>query len=159
MNNQDYMKQALIEAEYAAKKGEVPIGAVLLRNGEIMTRAHNTREESKNPLAHAEMLLLQQAGQKASNWRLKDTTLYVTVEPCPMCLGALFQARVKRLVFGCLDPKRGGDDPFPSLASRTRLKANNHELSVQGGILAEECSLLLKNFFNEKREVKKIGGR
>lgn len=144
MNDQDYMQQALIEAEHAASKGEVPIGAVLVEDGEIIARAHNTREQSKNPLDHAEMLLLQQAGQQKGNWRLNDTTLYVTLEPCPMCLGALLQARVGRLVYGCVDPKREKKSMM--------IHGNNHCLKITGGVLEEACSLVLKNFFKLRRD-------
>lgn len=162
MNDIYFMQQALIEAKEGASKGEIPIGAVLQRDGKIIARACNKREESKNPLDHAEMILLHKAGRDRDDWRLNDTTLYVTLEPCPMCLGALFQARVERLVFGCPDPKRNGGDFFPSLteqnSSLKNLKFNNHLLQVTGGILAEDCARLLKDFFRERRQEKEIGG-
>ncbi len=146
------MKLALEEAHRAMIDGEIPIGAVLVADGKVIARAHNKREHSKNPLQHAEMCLLQESGQQTGDWRLAGTTLYVTLEPCPMCLGALFQARVEHLVFGCLDPKREEDNFFPSLKNFQTLKANNHFLNVTGGVLAEECSQLLKDFFRQRRE-------
>lgn len=146
-----FMQMALEEARQAAKEGEAPIGALLVHEGKILARAHNVRESSRNPLDHAELRLLREIGQKTANWRLLGTTLYVTLEPCPMCLGALLQARVERLVFGCHDPKREGDDYFPSLQMAT-IQSNNHTLSITGGILKEECSQLLKDFFTKCRE-------
>ncbi len=151
MNDHYFMRQAIIEAEQAASKGEVPIGAVLVRGGEIVGRAHNIREESKNPLDHAEMILIKETGRHQGNWRLNDTTLYVTLEPCPMCLGALFQARVGRLVFGCSDPRREQDSWFKSLDKEMTIQANNHELKITGGILGKECGLVLKDFFKLRR--------
>lgn len=159
MHDVYFMQIALEEARQAAEEGEAPIGALLVYEGKILARAHNIRESSRNPLDHAELRLLQEIGQKTGNWRLTGTTLYVTLEPCPMCLGALLQARVGRLVFGCGDPKREGDDYFPSLSQRVDessgqqiLKSNNHTLSITGGILKEECSQLLKDFFKQCRE-------
>lgn len=152
MNDFYFMQQALLEAQKAAVAEEVPIGAVLVRDGEIIARAHNTREQSRNPLNHAEMILLEQAGWQEGNWRLNDTTLYVTLEPCPMCLGALFQARVGRLVFGCADPKREQDSWFKNLNQEMTLKANNHVLKITGGILEQECSVIMKDFFKSRRK-------
>lgn len=161
MRDFDFMREALLEAKKAAEKGEIPIGAVLIKDGEIMSRAHNEREFSANPLDHAEMVLLRREGSRSQNWRLTGTTLYVTVEPCLMCLGALLQARVSRLVFGCVDSKRpprglteAQPDPFmfPSLKERHQIKGNNHLLIVQGGVLEEECAAVLKEFFKKRRE-------
>lgn len=154
MTDDLFMQEALAEAKKAADENEIPIGAVLVEKGrcpegEIVACAHNTREESKNPLHHAELLLLENYGKKKGDWRLSETTLYVTVEPCLMCLGALFQARVGRLVFGCTDPKRG--DPFPSLSKNASMTANNHTLKITGGILENECAALLKKFFETRR--------
>lgn len=157
------MQEALNEARSAFAEGEIPIGAVLVKDNKIICRAHNTREQSKNPLHHAEMILLEEAGKIIGDWRLNDTTLYVTVEPCPMCLGALLQARVGRLVFGCADPKRNilGAAPkgppsgasgaptftFPSLAEIKELSGNSHTVEVTGLVLEKECAGLLKKFF------------
>lgn len=155
MNDDHFMKVALEEARRAMIDGEIPIGAVIVADGKVIARAHNRRESSKNPLEHAEMCLLQESGRQTGDWRLAGTTLYVTLEPCPMCLGALFQARVERLVFGCGDPKREGDKYFPSLVGAIHLQkiqSNNHTLSITGGILKEECSQLLKDFFKRCRE-------
>ncbi|OGP07827.1 MAG: hypothetical protein A2048_04435 [Deltaproteobacteria bacterium GWA2_45_12] len=104
-----FMQQALKEAQKAFDAGEIPIGAVLVEDGKIIARAYNTRQKTRNPLHHAEMIVLTKAGKKKKDWRLTNTTLYVTLEPCPMCLGALLQARVGTLVFGCADPKRQSD--------------------------------------------------
>lgn len=150
------MQQALLEAQKAASAGEVPIGAVLVCGGEIIGRAHNRRETSLNPLDHAEMHLLKQAAANKGDWRLNDCALYVTLEPCPMCLGALFQARVGRLVFGCHDPKRKKAGLFPSLAnipSSHTLRFNNHVLTVEGGVLETACSQILRGFFAGLRRI------
>lgn len=155
MTDSDYMREALIEGRKAADEDEIPIGAVLVGRGEIISRAHNTREESKNPLHHAEMILLEKGAELKGDWRLTDATLYVTVEPCLMCLGALLQARVGRLVFGCTDPKRNSAHPFPSLSKQDSISANNHTLQITGGILENECADLLKKFFEMKRTKQK----
>lgn len=151
MNDLPHMQEALAEAVKAATEGEIPIGAVLVKEEQIIARAHNTRQTSRNPLHHAEILVLEEAAQKLGDWRLNDYTLYVTVEPCPMCLGALLQARVGKLVFGCADPKR--EKPlsqgyqFPSLKNETHVSGNNHTLEIVGGFLEPECVKLLKDFF------------
>lgn len=159
-NDIEFMKQALNEAESAFAEGEIPIGAVLVKDNKIICRAHNTRERSKNPLHHAEMILLEEAGKIAGDWRLNDTILYVTVEPCPMCLGALLQARVGRLVYGCADPKRfvrAGLKPaptthvFPSLAEIKELSGNSHTVEITGSVLEKECAELLGEFFKNRR--------
>lgn len=147
------MREALTEAKKATKKEEIPIGSLLVEEDRVIARAHNTREESKNPLHHAEMIVLEEAGKKVKDWRLNQTTLYVTVEPCLMCLGALLQARVGRLVFGCADPKRKGESnlQIPSLSKTSTLSANNHTLQITGGILEEECRHQLQDFFKTRR--------
>lgn len=151
MNN-FFMHQALEEAQKARQKNEVPIGAVIVCENQVIARAFNTCEQQKNPLVHAEMVVIQNAAQFKNNWRLNDCDLYVTLEPCPMCLGALFQARIRALYFGACDDKRIANPVFPSLKSVTSLNDNNHNLLIQGGILEQECATLLKDFFKEKRK-------
>lgn len=151
-----YMQMALAEARQAWEEGEIPVGAVLLLpSGEVL-KAHNTREHSSNPLHHAEMSLLPLAADHLKNWRLSDCTLYVTLEPCPMCLGALLQARLPCLVYGTHDPKREepseGVFQWPSLKNYRVLRGNNHEIQVIGGILQEESSQILKDFFKARRQ-------
>ena len=152
MTDIDYMTFALAEARKAADEGEIPIGALLVRKSEIVASGHNVREKSKNPLHHAEMAVLEEGGKRLDNWRLSETTLYVTLEPCLMCLGALLQARVGRLVFGCTDPKRTSAHLFSSLSGQSSITANNHTLQITGGILENECATLLKDFFEGRRE-------
>lgn len=144
-----YMEAALELAQEAYVRGEVPIGAVLVRDGEILARNHNRREELKDATAHAEILVLREAGRLVGDWRLTGTTLYVTLEPCPMCAGALVQARVSRLVYGTRDPKGGAAASLYNITSDPRL---NHRLSVEEGILRERCAALLQKFFKERRE-------
>jgi len=161
MNDQFFIKKALGEAQKAVIEGEIPIGAVLVEKETVIAEAHNTREESKNPLHHAEMIVLEQAGEGVKDWRLNQMTLYVTVEPCLMCLGALLQARVGRLVFGCPDDKRnpvhlleeqGKDYSFPSLSKTSTISGNNHTLQITGGVLEEECRRILQSFFETHRK-------
>jgi len=144
----DFQRQALREAETAAALGEVPIGAVVVRDGEVVGRGHNRRETDGDPLAHAEILALRQAAQATAGWRLLGCTLYATLEPCAMCAGALVAARVGRLVFGAYDPKGGFCGTLGDLVRDPRL---NHRLEVVGGVLEEECSALLRGFFAEVR--------
>lgn len=154
MTDLSFMQEAIVEARLAAEAGEVPIGAVLVCQDQIIARAHNTREESKNPLHHAEILVLEAGAKKIGDWRLEKTVLYVTLEPCPMCLGALLQARVSRLVYGCADPNRK-DSFFPSLEGKTEIAGNNHLLKIMGGVLQDECGRLLKEFFKSCRSLPK----
>ncbi len=151
------MSLALAQAKQAASLGEVPIGAIIVRGDQILAQTHNTREQTKNPLHHAEIQALEIAAKAQGDWRLNDCTLYVTLEPCPMCLGALFQARMDRLVFGCYDDKRESgfmaEKPIiANLKGLTSLTSNNHTLSLTGGIRADECAKLLKDFFAERRQ-------
>ena len=150
INNVDcrFMREALAEADQAARIGEVPIGAVLVRNDQIIARAHNLRETSGDPTAHAEILALREAAETQRHWRLTGTTLYVTLEPCPMCAGALVQARVERLVYGAADPKAGATGSLMNLVQDDRL---NHRVEVTSGVLATECGTILKEFFRERR--------
>ncbi|MBU3936161.1 MAG: tRNA adenosine(34) deaminase TadA [Proteobacteria bacterium] len=154
---EQYMTVALVEARLAAARGEVPIGAVLVGStGEIIAQNGNRTIELCDPGAHAEMLVLRHAGKLLGNYRLPDTTLYVTLEPCVMCAGALVHARVSRLVYGALDPKAGGVVSLFQVGRDPRL---NHLLAVEGGLLAEESSLMLRDFFKQRRGFRVGGGR
>ena len=148
-DDEHYMEVALELAQEAYARGEVPVGAVLVRDGEILARNHNRREELKDATAHAEILVLREAGRLIGGWRLTGTTLYVTLEPCPMCAGALVQARVSRLVYGTRAPKGGAAASLYNITSDPRL---NHRLAVEEGILRERCAALLQKFFKERRE-------
>jgi tRNA(adenine34) deaminase len=148
LSHKFYMKEALLEAETALSKGEVPIGAVIVFNGEIIARAHNLKEERKDPTAHAEILAIQQATAKLNNWRLKGSTIYVTIEPCPMCAGALVQARVDRLVLGAWDAKAGAAG---SLVNLVQFSQFNHRMEVIGGVMEEECQRMMRRFFEKLR--------
>ena len=143
-----FMLEALKEAVQAAQLGEVPIGAVLVQEGQIIARAHNLREINHDPTAHAEILVLRKAADCHGHWRLTGTTLYVTLEPCPMCAGALVQARVKRLVYGAADPKAGATGSLMNIVQDERL---NHRVEVSSGVLADECGKILKEFFQKRR--------
>ncbi len=143
------MEEALVEARRAAELGEVPVGAVVVRDGEIVGRGHNRREVDGDPLAHAEMLALRQASAATEGWRLDGATLYVTLEPCAMCAGALVLSRVDRLVFGARDPKAGFCGSLGNLVADARL---NHRLQVSEGVGGEEAADLLRAFFARLRE-------
>ena len=147
-----WMGKALAQAERAARLGEVPIGAVLVRDGRVIGRGCNRREGKNDPSAHAEMIAIRQAAARLGAWRLTGTTLYVTLEPCPMCMGAIILARIERLVFGCLDPKAGAAGSLYNLATDSRF---NHQVAVAAGVMAAECSALLSDFFRELRRQKK----
>jgi tRNA(adenine34) deaminase len=147
-----YMRLALVEANRAAACVEVPVGAVIVCGSAIVGRGYNRREEMHTALAHAEILAIEQASRHLDRWRLSDCRLYVTLEPCIMCVGAILQARIARLVFGCLDPKSGAVESLYQLCSDDRL---NHRLPVRGGILAEQCSAVLRNFFSLVRKSKR----
>ncbi len=149
INDQYYMNMALELAGKAFEQGEVPVGAVLVRDGEVLARNHNRREELQDATAHAEILVLREAGRLLGSWRLLGTTLYVTLEPCSMCAGALVQARVSRLVYGTADPKGGAAGSLYNIAADPRL---NHRLVVEGGLLRERCSIILQEFFKNRRE-------
>jgi tRNA(adenine34) deaminase len=139
-----WMTEALAEARRAADLGEVPIGAVVVRDGEVVGRAHNRREVDGDPLAHAEMLALREAAGRVRGWRLAGCSMYVTLEPCPMCAGALVASRIERLVYGVADPKAGFCGSLGNLVQDSRL---NHRLEVSSGVLAEESAALLRSFF------------
>ena len=147
-----FMSEALVEAHLAAEAGEVPVGAVIVLNGNVISKGHNGREERQSPLAHAEILAIEEAAGFLRSWRLTGCDLYVTLEPCVMCVGAMLQARIRRLVFGCLDPKAGAAESLYRLCGDPRL---NHRLSVTGGVSGPECATLLENFFSALRQRKK----
>lgn len=143
-----YMRKAINEAKKAEKLNEVPIGAVIVFNDEIIARGYNVREKIQSTLSHAELMAIQQANEKIGSWRLEDCTLYVTLEPCPMCAGAIVQSRIKRVVFGAYDPKAGCCGTLMNLLHDTRF---NHQAETIGGVLEKECSMLLTNFFRQLR--------
>jgi tRNA(adenine34) deaminase len=143
-----WMAEALAEARTAAAEGEVPIGAVVVFERRIVGRGRNAREKLRDPTAHAEVLALQEAARALGRWRLTGTTIYATLEPCPMCAGALVNARVDRLVYSVADPKAGAAGTLFDIVRDTRL---NHRVEVESGVLAEECGELLKEFFRSRR--------
>jgi tRNA(adenine34) deaminase len=147
-----YMKLAIEEAKKAEKIGEVPIGAVIVWNDQVISTAHNLRETTQDAVTHAEILAIQQACQKLGTWRLEEAELYVTLEPCPMCSGAIILSRIKRVVYGAKDPKAGCAGTLMNLLTDERF---NHQAEVVSGVLEEECGLLLTSFFRKLRERKK----
>ena len=147
-----WMKRAIAEARKAEAKAEVPIGCVIVRNGLIIARGHNLRETSQDPAAHAELIAIRKAARKLGSWRLLDTTLYVTLEPCIMCMGAIILSRIPTVVFGCYDPKGGAAGSLYDLSDDPRL---NHRVTLLPQILAGECSGLLSSFFAELRARKR----
>jgi tRNA(adenine34) deaminase len=150
MNYSIIMKMALDEAVKAGQKGEIPIGAVLVsETGDILSSAHNRTIDMKDPSAHAEILALREASQKIQNYRLPNTTLYVTIEPCIMCMGAIIHARVSKVVFGASDPKWGGAGSLYNFSADNRL---NHQPEIIRGICEEECRTLMQDFFRAKRK-------
>jgi len=146
--DQRYMQIAIDQAQIAQENGDVPIGAVIVHQNQIIGKAYNQREQLKDPTAHAEIIALTQAAAFLESWRLNDCTIYVTLEPCPMCAGALVLARMKRLVYGCDDPKTGAVKTLYNIVQDQRL---NHRLEVTSGVLAAECSELLQEFFQKRR--------
>ena len=153
MTDDDWMTIAIEEARAAAATGDVPVGAVIVRDGEIIGRGRNRRELDHDPTAHAEIVALREASQALGHWRIEGT-LFVTQEPCPMCAGALVNARVKRLVFGCLNPKAGAVQSLYSITTDPRL---NHRMDVRGEVRATECAGLLSQFFAELRKGPEFG--
>ena len=143
-----WMEKALELAQQAGEMGEVPVGAILVKDSVCVAAAHNQREQSGNPIAHAEMLAIQEASQKLGNWRLTGTVLYVTLEPCPMCAGAIVLARIPKVVYGTTDPKAGAAGTLYNIVQDARL---NHQVELIGGVCAEESSALLKSFFKNRR--------
>jgi len=147
-----WMKRAIAEARKAEAKAEVPIGCVIVRDGRIIARGHNLRETTQDPAAHAELIAIRKAARKLGSWRLLDTTLYVTLEPCIMCMGAIILSRIPTVVFGCCDPKGGAAGSLYDLSDDPRL---NHRVVLQPLVLESECSGLLSSFFAELRARKR----
>ena len=149
-NNQDqrYMRMAIDAAQVAEENGDVPIGAVIAYQNQVIGRAYNQREQLKDPTAHAEIVALTQAASFVGSWRLHGCTIYVTLEPCPMCAGALVLGRLDRLVYGCADPKTGACGSLYDIVRDERL---NHRLEVTPGVLANDCATLLQTFFQQRR--------
>lgn len=147
-----FMREALKEAKKAYNKLEIPVGAVIVKNGEIIARAHNIKEEKKDTTKHAEILAIQKASKKLETWRLNDCEMYVTLEPCPMCAGALIQSRIKKVYIGTMDEKTGACGSVLNLLEDFKF---NHKVEVERGILKEECEKILKEFFIKLREYKK----
>lgn len=148
MTHEQYMQQALAEARKAYALGEVPIGAIVVRGGAVLSRAHNLREMTHDATAHAEVLAIRRAGKVLGGWRLTGCTLYVTVEPCPMCAGALLQSRIDRVVFGASDPKAWADRSIFEFLQNPGL---NHRVDVISGVLGEACGQIMKEFFQARR--------
>ena len=155
MDDRDWMRLALVEAEAAAREGEVPVGALVVRGEEVLGRGHNRREGTGDPLAHAELLALREAAGRVTGWRLLGATMYVTLEPCAMCAGALVNSRIERLVFAASDPKAGFCGSLGNLVADGRL---NHRLEVTSGVLGEESGRLLRDFFRRLRTPEPRGG-
>jgi len=148
MSDRFWMRKALEAARQAAAIGEVPVGAAIVRDGVLIALAHNQREQTKDPTAHAELIAIRLAASSVGDWRLTDTTLYTTLEPCPMCCGAIVLARIPRVVYGASDPKGGAVRTLFNLLQDKRL---NHQVDVTQDVLAEESSHLLKSFFRDRR--------
>lgn len=146
--HEPWMRSALAQAAAAEEADEVPVGAVVVFDGNIIAEAHNQREMLNDPTAHAEMLAITQAAEALGSWRLLDCTLYVTLEPCPMCAGAIVQARIPRLIYGASDPKAGACESLYQITSDVRL---NHQTVVLGGVMEEECRTILREFFRKQR--------
>jgi tRNA(adenine34) deaminase len=151
MNNEKWMNEAIKQAKKAAQKDEVPIGCVIVKDDQIIARAYNKREMKQCSTAHAEILAIEKACKKLGSWRLEDCDLYVTLEPCPMCSGAIIQSRIRNVIFGAYDPKGGC---MGSNMNINDVRGFNHYPDIEGGILQDECSRLLKEFFKAKRKKK-----
>ncbi|PKO45662.1 MAG: tRNA adenosine(34) deaminase TadA [Betaproteobacteria bacterium HGW-Betaproteobacteria-22] len=147
--DQDYMAQALALAQQAASAGEVPVGAIIVKNGEIIGRGSNAPISTQDPSAHAEILAMRDAAKKLGNYRLVDCTLYVTLEPCAMCTGAIQHARIARVVYGASDPKTGACGSVVDLMAEAKL---NHHTEISGGVLANACGAILSDFFKSRRK-------
>jgi tRNA(adenine34) deaminase len=152
LDHEFYMRHALVAAEEAAAEDEVPIGAIIVRDKKIIAVAHNQREQLHDPTAHAEMIAITQAAEEIKDWRLENCTLYVTLEPCPMCAGAILQARIPFVVYGAADPKAGAVQSLYQLLNDERL---NHRCEITAGVLATECGTILTRFFQAQRRLGK----
>ncbi|SCZ76654.1 tRNA adenosine(34) deaminase TadA [Acidaminobacter hydrogenoformans] len=148
LHDEMYMREALYEARLASSKGEVPIGAVIVRRGVIIARGHNLKEQGRNAQLHAEMIALEKASKHLNSWRLTGCTLYVTIEPCLMCAGAIYQSRVSRVVYGSKDIKAGA---FGSLYDLSQDKRINHRVQLEKGILSDETAQIMSSFFEKLR--------
>lgn len=153
MDKEYFMKEALKEAKKAYVKEEVPVGAIIVKNGKIIARAYNLREIKNTAIAHAEILAINKASKKLNSWRLIDCEMYVTLEPCTMCMGAIISSRIKKLYIGALDPKTGACGSFIDLQNYKF----NHSVEIEKGILKEDCEYIIKDFFKKLRE--KNGGK
>ena len=150
--DEKYMKEAIKQAKKAAKIGDVPIGCVLVKDGQIIARGYNRRNTDKNTLSHAELNAIKKASKKLGDWRLEGCTMYVTLEPCQMCAGAIVQSRMKKVVIATMNPKAGCAG---SVLNLLQMAAFNHQVEIEKGVLEEECSMMLSDFFRELREKKK----
>ncbi len=151
-DDQKYMAMALSEARKAAELGEIPIGAVLVLDGEVIAKAHNMRETWQDATAHAETIVIREACKKLNRWRLTGATLYVTIEPCPMCAGAIVMSRISRLVYGSPDSKAGAAESLFNVVNNPAL---NHMVDVTAGVCSEECTQVMKDFFKKRRSENK----
>jgi len=147
-----FMKQALAEAKKALKKDEVPVGAIIVKDGKIIARAHNLKESKNDTTKHAEIEAIKKASKKLEAWRLENCEMYVTLEPCPMCAGALIQSRIKKIYIGTMDKKTGACGSVLNLLEDYKF---NHKVDVQTGILQEDCEKIIKDFFRNLRKIKK----
>ncbi|MCR5272062.1 MAG: tRNA adenosine(34) deaminase TadA [Lachnospiraceae bacterium] len=150
--DEKYMREAIKQAKKALKLMEVPIGCVIVRDSKIIARGYNRRNTDKNSISHAEMSAIKKASKKCGDWRLEDCTMYVTLEPCQMCAGAMVQARLKKVVIGAMNPKAGCAG---SVINILQMKGFNHSVEIEKGVLEEECSSMLSNFFKELRDAKR----
>ena len=150
--DEKYMKEAIRQAQKAYALGEVPIGCVIVYEGKIIGRGYNRRTIDKNTLAHAELMAIKKASKKMDDWRLEECTMYVTLEPCQMCSGAIVQSRMKKVVIGCMNPKAGCAG---SILNLLQLEEFNHQVELEVGVLGEECSNMMTSFFKELREKKR----
>ena len=150
--DEKFMKEAIKQAKKAEAIGDVPIGCVIVHNGKVIARGYNKRNKDKTVLAHAELLAMKKACKKLGDWRLEDCTMYITLEPCQMCSGAIVQSRMTRVVVGCMNPKAGCAG---SILNLLQMSEFNHQVELETGVLEEECSHMMKQFFKELREKKK----
>ena len=151
--DEKYMRQAILQAKKAYDLDETPIGCVIVHEGKVIGRGYNRRNTDKNPLAHAEITAIRKASKRIGDWRLEECTLYVTLEPCQMCAGAIVQSRIERVVLGCMNPKAGCAGSILNLLD---MKEFNHQVQLEIGVLGEECSMLMKTFFKELRMKQKM---